>query len=253
MILHFFVETGKFGVATQWTVIGQTPQPVEGPQSQSQIRRSVSAGPRGTHSLTPVDFQNLQHHQSVDFNLNWHDQTELQRQSQMETLTEIRSRDQRLSDLVETAKLLPIFRWNEEEEKELKDRMAQIIEFRFYPDVISPRLPDRGKNQLNKRLLQLEADAFNMTKVGVVSFQKSDTVEDLARSVELMTFKAAEVTRSVNDLRIAQFLALQGLDADATKREDDSDLIQLLVVRSIRNPTFSTATSRSSQFSAPSQ
>ncbi|KAK2963757.1 hypothetical protein BLNAU_1324 [Blattamonas nauphoetae] len=79
---------------------------------------------------------------------------------------------------------------------------------------------DRGKNQLNKRLLQLEADAFHMTKLGVISFKKSGSVEDLARSVELMTLKAAEVTRSVNDIRIAHFLALPVLDdADATKRE----------------------------------
>ncbi|KAK2948149.1 hypothetical protein BLNAU_16949 [Blattamonas nauphoetae] len=206
--------------AEKWVVLGQPASTTEQTQEQTQTVRSVSPTPASMRGLTPAEFRDLQHHQAMVFNAASQAQPESQQQPPVELVAGIENHEERAEDLEQTAKFLPFFEWEESEEKELKVRMAQAPELKFYPDVVSQKLPDRGKNQLNKRLLQLEADAFHMTKLGVISFKKSGSVEDLARSVELMTLKAAEVTRSVNDIRIAHFLALPVLDdADATKRE----------------------------------
>ncbi|KAK2952955.1 hypothetical protein BLNAU_12131 [Blattamonas nauphoetae] len=206
--------------AEKWVVLGQPASTTEQTQEQTQTVRSVSPTPASMRGLTPAEFRDLQHHQAMVFNAASQAQPESQQQPPVELVAGIENHEERAEDLEQTAKFLPFFEWEESEEKELKVRMAQAPELKFYPDVVSQKLPDRGNNQLNKRLLQLEADAFHMTKLGVISFKKSGSVEDLARSVELMTLKAAEVTRSVNDIRIAHFLALPVLDdADATKRE----------------------------------
>ncbi|KAK2956078.1 hypothetical protein BLNAU_9055 [Blattamonas nauphoetae] len=171
--------------AEKWVVLGQPASTTEQTQEQTQTVRSVSPTPASMRGLTPAEFRDLQHHQAMVFNAASQAQPESQQQPPVELVAGIENHEERAEDLEQTAKVT----------RSGKESAEQAS-----PPVGSRRVPH--------------------DQIRVISFKKSGSVEDLARSVELMTLKAAEVTRSVNDIRIAHFLALPVLDdADATKRE----------------------------------
>ncbi|KAK2963762.1 hypothetical protein BLNAU_1329 [Blattamonas nauphoetae] len=123
--------------AEKWVVLGQPASTTEQTQEQTQTVRSVSPTPASMRGLTPAEFRDLQHHQAMVFNAASQAQPESQQQPPVELVAGIENHEERAEDLEQTAKFLPFFEWEESEEKELKVRMAQAPELKFYPDVVS--------------------------------------------------------------------------------------------------------------------
>ncbi|KAK2951384.1 hypothetical protein BLNAU_8945 [Blattamonas nauphoetae] len=184
--------------------------------------RSLSPAPVTPRGITPEVFRNLDHHQAVIWPTDPQHPVEIGQGHPNPLMEGINDREARAEALTDTAHLLPEFQWEEGEENELKERMTSIPDVKFYPDTVSKLQSDKGKNHLNRSLHQLEADSFHLVKLGVVSFRKSDSVEELARSIELMTLKASEITKSINDVRITHLLALPAEEeGDAARKESE--------------------------------
>ncbi|KAK2944233.1 hypothetical protein BLNAU_20843 [Blattamonas nauphoetae] len=117
---------------------------------------------------------------------------------------------ERAEDLKDTGRLLPHFEWEDEEVEELKTKMGQApSDVKMYPDAISRRPWNREYlGNLNRSLYSLETESFHLFKLGTSALTNSTSTEDLARGIELMTLKSAELVKRVNDTRIEHILKI---------------------------------------------
>ncbi|KAK2943525.1 hypothetical protein BLNAU_21563 [Blattamonas nauphoetae] len=111
----------------------------------------------------------------------------------------VENQAERAEDLKDTGRLLPHFEWEDEEVDELKTKMGQApADIKMYPDANSRRPWNRDYlGNLNKSLYSLETESFHLFKL-----------EDLARGVELMTLKSAELVKRAIDARIEHILKI---------------------------------------------
>jgi hypothetical protein len=126
------------------------------------------------------------------------------------------------ASLTDTAKALPEFRWGEGKEEKLVEIIANAKTLQKPRDMVG-EVAAKKPDYLRKRdtpLVKLQAGIWNMVKLGVGSLGHVCEGNSSLAALEVLTLKACEMFKKINDVRKVEVLGISKTVIEAESDEN---------------------------------